>query len=167
MAHFMPSHTESFERENKIPDISNSKTSSKPAIKKENDVLQAAKDLTEEKNTFPFITETQKLEPYAYKIPQLSRNLLMKNKKSGFKKENDLNVSQHFEPEKRRKKIIKNPFFNDGVKIASVFLLIAIGLAFLNLGELSLLFGIVSIIFFIIGLKKYMRRKRLKRILKI
>jgi hypothetical protein len=70
------------------------------------------------------------------------------------------------EEKKKKKKRNRNPIFNDGVKIGIVFLIIAIGLALVPLSQLSILFGIVSAVFFVLGLKKYMRKNRFRNIFK-
>jgi cation transport ATPase len=79
-------------------------------------------------------------------------------KKPNFQKE---------KPSKKKKKRKKrNSVFNDGVKIGIVFLVIAILLSFLHITQLVILFGLASVIFLYLGLKKYMRRNRLKNIFK-
>ena len=74
-----------------------------------------------------------------------------------------INISQN-ENDTTKKKRKRNPIINDGVKIGIVFLGIAILLAILGFSSLSLLFGVVSAVFFVIGLKKYMRKKRLRNL---
>jgi Flp pilus assembly protein TadB len=151
MASFMPSSYEDFKSEKKAvksktsPEFIESKTLQKIEIN---------------------------AEKYANKINiNVKKNLSIKEK---IKKQRTLRASNM--PEERptlkpkietlRKKRNRNPIINDGVKIGIVFLAIAIGLALIPLSQLSLLFGVVSAIFFIIGLKKYMRKNRFRKLFK-
>ncbi len=63
------------------------------------------------------------------------------------------------EKDKIKKRIRRNPVFNDSLKMGFVLLFIAIGLSFLPVIELTLLFGIVALIFLFIGLKKFFKRR--------
>ncbi len=58
------------------------------------------------------------------------------------------------------------PLFNDNLKIGLVFLVIAAILALFSLNQLVLIFGLASLVFLYLGLKKYYRRKRIKSIFK-
>ncbi len=60
----------------------------------------------------------------------------------------------------------RRPEFNDALKTGTVFLLIAIGLGIFSLGQLSLLFGLVAILFLYFGLKKYYRQQRRRKLFK-
>lgn len=62
----------------------------------------------------------------------------------------------------KRKKLY--PAFNDNLKIGFVFLVIAAILALFHLNQLVLIFGLASLVFLYLGLKKYYRRKRIKSI---
>lgn len=63
------------------------------------------------------------------------------------------------------KSLKRNPVFNDSLKIGIVFLAIALGLSFLPVLQLTLLFAIVAMIFLFIGLKKlFKRRAKMKQI---
>ncbi|MBK9508278.1 MAG: hypothetical protein IPP61_19755 [Cytophagaceae bacterium] len=64
----------------------------------------------------------------------------------------------------KRKKLY--PLFNDNLKIGLVFLVIAAILAIFSLNQLVLIFGLASLVFLYLGLKKYYRRKRIKSIFK-
>lgn len=64
----------------------------------------------------------------------------------------------------KRKKLY--PLFNDNLKIGLVFLVIAAILALFSLNQLVLIFGLASLVFLYLGLKKYYRRKRIKSIFK-
>jgi Flp pilus assembly protein TadB len=87
-----------------------------------------------------------------------------KSKASILEKKPNFQKEKPSKKKKKRKK--RNSVFNDGVKIGIVFLVIAILLSFLHITQLVILFGLVSVIFLYLGLKKYMRRNRLKNIFK-
>lgn len=63
------------------------------------------------------------------------------------------------EKDKIKKRINRNPAFNYSLKMGFVLLFIAIGLSYLPVIELTLLFGIVALIFLFIGLKKLFKRR--------
>jgi cation transport ATPase len=107
-----------------------------------------------------FIESNRKTEIIDFKnLKKIEENkATILEKKPNFQKE---------KPAKKKKKRKKrNSVFNDGVKIGIVFLVIAILLSFLHITQLVILFGLVSVIFLYLGLKKYMRRNRLKNIFK-
>jgi hypothetical protein len=155
MATFMPSSTDEFLTEK----------SSKPYY--ETEKIEAKN----KENSFPKFKEGNLILPKIIK-PVEKPTKLAQNQASGkinanisSEKISQLKVkieSQEYFKKKRN----RNPIFNDGVKIGIVFLLIAITLAILSLNQLSLLFGVVSAIFFVLGLKKYMRKNRFRNIFK-
>ena len=83
-------------------------------------------------------TKTNRLNPVSFQTEPIS-----------FNKEN----------KKIKKRIHRNPVFNDSLKMGFVLLFIAIGLSFLPVLQLTLLFGIVALIFLFIGLKKLFKRR--------
>lgn len=70
------------------------------------------------------------------------------------------------EKPKKKKNKKKKVRFNDGLKIGTIFLVIAIIMGIFSLTQLTLLFGLVSILFLYFGLKKYYRQRRRRNIFK-
>ncbi len=155
LAHFNSSSFEEFSEK------TNARTSETPIILEKKLLIReivVAKDV-EIKDIKTTPENTKKLSKPQSKPNQAVENNILDLEKKTFEEKNE-------DTKIKKKKRKKNPVFNDGVKIGIVFLGIAILLAILSLNSLSLLFGVVSAIFFIIGLKKYMRKKRLRELFK-
>lgn len=103
-----------------------------------------------------------------YHIPGLEKIItgVKKNQpKTIFKSDDHQNVFQKEKPKKKKDRR-KKPKFNDGLKTGTIFLLIAVIMGIFSLTQLTLLFGLVSVLFLYFGLKKYYRQQRRRNIFK-
>lgn len=78
-------------------------------------------------------------------------------------KKKPFSIFQKDPTQTKRKREIKNTFFNDQVKIGGLFLGGAILLSLFNLSSLALLFGLAALLLLFLGLKKYFRKQRRKK----
>jgi hypothetical protein len=156
MAYFMPSSSVTYETEVEyVKDLKPDKKSEvvRPIFEKE-----AAAIENNNINVAEIVDDVGVFANKKVESPKTTTKLNIQNTPTTVSDENTkINV---------KKKRNRNPIFNDGVKIGIVFLVIAIGLAFIPLTQLSILFGVVSAIFFVLGLKKYMRKNRFRNIFK-
>jgi hypothetical protein len=156
MAYFMPSSSVTYESEVEyVKDLKPDKTRKivSPIFEKEEAEIENINiDIAE------IVGDVRVFANKKIESPKTTTKLNVQNTPTAISEENTkINV---------KKKRNRNPIFNDGVKIGIVFLVIAIGLAFIPLTQLSILFGVVSAIFFVLGLKKYMRKNRFRNIFK-
>jgi hypothetical protein len=103
-----------------------------------------------------------------YHIPRIEKIIsgFKKKQSKTISKEDDLQKVFQKEKPKKKKDKRKKPKFNDGLKTGTIFLLIAVIMGFFSLTQLTLLFGLVSILFLYFGLKKYYRQQRRRNIFK-
>jgi hypothetical protein len=125
---------------------------------KNNDVSLNVELLTASVEEEPFLKNKQKVEIYQTDVI---------NFKNDFNAKNETIKKLELKKEKYKKKKRKKLKLNDNIKIGMIFLLVAIGLSIVGLNQLVLIFGIASIVFLYLGLKKYYRRRRIKRLLNL
>lgn len=104
-----------------------------------------------------------------YHIPAVEktvREFRKKQPKTFFRADDHQKVTQKEKPKKKKKDKRKKPKFNDGLKTGTIFLLIAVVMGIFSLTQLTLLFGLVSVLFLYFGLKKYYRQQRRRNIFK-
>lgn len=104
-----------------------------------------------------------------YHIPEVRKIITAFRKKPAnqyIKTDAHQKVFQKEKPKKKKKNKRKRPTFNDGLKTGTIFLLIAVIMGIFSLTQLTLLFGLVSVLFLYFGLKKYYRQQRRRNIFK-